>query len=668
VVASDPEFRIGTFAPYVLVRLRVQLVVATGSQAQVRTPVLVIADDSWRDVRLGDHIVASGRLKPAEGHDLAAVLMADPDPQVVGEASWVQRSVTAVRNGLVEATTPLPSAEHALVVALVDGDDSSMPADTVRDFQTTGLTHLLAVSGSNLTLVLSFVLGLARAMGLRGRWRLALGGLAVVFFVLLARPEPSVLRAAAMGVVALAGLSVGGRRRGMRGLCIAVVCLVLIQPELARSIGFLLSTSATAGILLWAPAWRDQLARWMPAALAEAVAVPLAAQLACTPAIAAISGQVSTVAVIANIAAAPAVGPATVIGLVAGLVALVSEPLAHLVGRLAGIPAWWIVTVSRHGADFAGSSLAWPVGPVAIVALGLLCLLVVLVLPRILASPATSLACSVLLVLVVVQPLGRLGWPPAGWLLVMCDVGQGDGMVLNAGGGVAVLVDTGPDPRTMDHCLDRLDVKRIDLVILTHFHADHVNGLPGALEGRDVSEIETTSLRDPPDRAAAVDAWAADSGVTVTEATLGESRTIGELTWTVVGPVRTPSDGLSDDGSGPNNASLVILLETHNHSFLLSGDAEPEEEDDILAGHVDLGVDVFKVAHHGSANQSPDFVLSTHARLALVSVGADNDYGHPAPETLALLRRLGAITYRTDLDGDIAVVDRAGQLAVVTAH
>jgi competence protein ComEC len=113
---------------------------------------------------------------------------------------------------------------------------------------------------------------------------------------------------------------------------------------------------------------------------------------------------------------------------------------------------------------------------------------------------------------------------------------------------------------------------------------------------------------------------------------------------------------------------VVMLVESHGHRFLLSGDAEPEEEDDILAEDVDLDVDVFKVAHHGSANQDPEFVLDTEAPVALISVGAENDYGHPAPETLALLRRLGAITYRTDQDGDIAVVDRAGQLAVVTSR
>ena len=669
VVVSDPVMKEGTFTPYVLVRVRVSEVTGRGRTTRIRSPVLVIGDPSWLRLEFGDHIEASGRLQPGQGVDIAAVLVGDSDPRVVTWASRLDRAVGSVRAGLREAVSPLPPAQRALVPALVDGDDSAMPPDVVADFKTTGLTHLLAVSGSNLTLVLAFVLVTARSCRVRARGLVVLGLVAVVFFVLLARPQPSVLRAAAMGVVALVGLSSGGRRHGIRSLSVAVTVLVLLDPILARSLGFLLSTAATAGILLLAPRWRDCLTKWMPRALAEAIAVPLAAQVACTPAIAAISGQVSMVSVISNLLAAPAVGPTTVIGLLAGLIALVSDRLAHLAGHLAGTPAWWIVWVASHTADFAGSSVSWPVGPIALTVLTGLCLVAVFAMPRTLSSPTGALACVVALILVVVQPLGRLGWPPHGWVMVMCDVGQGDGMVLNAGHGVAVVVDTGPDPSLMDRCLDRLDVDTVALILLTHFHADHVNGLPGALDGRSVTEIETTNLRDPPDRATAVDHWADDADVPVTVATLGERRTIGALSWTVIGPVQrsATAGGGSGEGSAPNNASVVLMLDTQGHRFLLSGDAEPEEEDDMMANGADLGADVFKVAHHGSANQDPAYVFATHAALALISVGADNDYGHPAPQTLGLLQQLGAHTYRTDHDGDIAVVSRAGQLAVLTS-
>jgi competence protein ComEC len=189
---------------------------------------------------------------------------------------------------------------------LVDGDDAGMPPALEQDFRTTGLTHLTAVSGTNLTLVVGFVLLLARSLGARRHWLTLVGLLGIVGFVLLARTEPSVLRAAAMGVVGLFALGTDGRRRGLRALGVAVTGLLLVAPDLAVSQGFALSVLATAGIVLIGPPVQDALRRWLPAPVAAAVAVPFAAQLACTPVIAGLSGSVSLVAVLANLLAEPA--------------------------------------------------------------------------------------------------------------------------------------------------------------------------------------------------------------------------------------------------------------------------------------------------------------------------------------------------------------------------
>ncbi len=156
----------------------------------------------------------------------------------------------------------------------------------------------------------------------------------------------------------------------------------------------------------------------------------------------------------------------------------------------------------------------------------------------------------------------------------------------------------------------------------------------------------------------------------MTEAVVGEGRTIGPLSWRVVGPVTTPvasDQGSSVEGSAPNNASVVVTVQTRGHRLLLGGDAEPEEEADILAANATLDVDVLKVSHHGSANQDRDFVVATNPAIAVISVGVENDYGHPAPETLGLLGELGAQIYRTDRHGDVAIVDQAGRLAVLTS-
>jgi competence protein ComEC len=668
-VASDPIVRPGQFAPFVLVRLTVRQLTGRGAVTEVATPVLVIADESWSTVRMGATVRASGRLGPASTTDVAAVLYGDSDPLVVSEPSWVWQGAGAVRDGVREAVARAPPEERALVPALVDGEESPDLQALADDFQSSGLTHLLAVSGSNLTLVLSFTLLIARMVGIRARGLSLVAVAAVVFFVLVARPEPSVLRAAAMGVVGLAGLAAGGRRRGSRALCVAVLALVLIDPWLARSPGFILSTLATAGILVLGPPWRDALAAWMPAPLAEAVAVPLAAQLACTPVIAVLSGQVSLVAIAANVAAAPAVGPATVLGLVGGLVALVSDHLAHLVGALAMAPAWWIVWVAHTAAGSRGAAVAWPTGAAGVAGLTAVCVAAAVSMRMLLARPSTCLALAGLTLLAVVQPWGRIGWPPRDWVMAMCDVGQGDALALRVGDGAAVVVDAGPDPRLVDRCLDDLGVRTVPLVVLTHFHADHVDGLPGVLDGRRVGQVEVSPLAEPPDRAAQVSQWAAAARVPIITAAAGESWQVGDVSWTTLGPTEATLDGAGDgadpEGSAPNNASIVMRVEAHGVTLLLTGDAEPEEEDAIIGAGADLRVAVVKVSHHGSSNQDPDFYTGTGAAVALISVGADNDYGHPAPETVALMESLGMRVYRTDHDGTVVLAERDGRLVVV---
>lgn len=667
-VTSDPLRKDGQFAPYVLVTLSVDVVTAGSVATTVRSPVLVIGELSWLDVGYGEEVDAFGHLKRPDGPDLAGVLIASGRPTVTAPADRLTRWVGQVRAGLTDAAAPLSPPQAALLPALIDGDVSAMPEQTVADFKTTGLTHLLAVSGSNLTLVLSFVLLVARWVRVKGYSLGAVGFVAVVLFVLLARPQPSVLRAAAMGVVSLAGLSSGSRSRGIRVLSVAVITLVILDPWLSRSIGFILSTLATVGILLLGPRWRDLLARWMPYPLAEAVAVPMAAQIVCTPVIAAISGQVSLVAVLANIVVAPAVGPATVASLLAGLLALVHVAVGQLAGRVAGLPLWWIVWVAEHGARISGASVEWGAGFVSVAVLAALCLGLVVAAPAVLARPVPCLAAVGVLLVTLLHPPGRLGWPPDHWVMVMCDVGQGDALVLNAGRGVAVVVDTGPDPVTMRACLDGLGIQRVALVVLTHFHADHVDGLSGVLAGRRVDEIETSPYDVPVDRYQTVRGLASAAAVPMTTAAAGERRRIGQLAWQVLGPPAATAGGeaASDDGSGPNNASVIMLVKVAGVRILLGGEAEPEEEDAIMASGADLRVDVLKQPHHGSAAQDPRFLAATGAAVSLIPVGADNPYGHPAPQTISWLHQLGTRVYRTDQDGDIALVVRAGGLSVVT--
>jgi competence protein ComEC len=555
------------------------------------------------------------------------------------------------------------------VPALVDGDRTGLDPALADDFRTTGLTHLLAVSGTNLTLVVGFALIVARWLHVRGRWLYVVGALGIAGFVLLARTEPSVLRAAAMGAVGLLGMGSNGADRGMRALGLAVTGLLLVDPALASAVGFGLSVLATAGILLLAPAWRDALARWVPRWVAEAVAVPAAAQLACTPLVAAIAGQVSLVAVAANLLAAPAVGPATVLGLVGGLVTLVWPRAGECVGDAAGWCVEWIVQVAERGASLPTAAVSWGTGPMALTALTALCVAIVVVAPRLLARPSTGLGCCALMVVVVLVRVPTPGWPPAGWLMVACDVGQGDGLVLNTGRAhSAVVVDAGPDPKPMARCLDDLGVSRVPLVVLTHFHADHVDGLPGVLGGRQVGQVWVSRLQDPPQGVSLVRTATERADVRTMVAPYDQTRTIGDITLEPVWPLPDSPTVGPGDGSTANNASVVLLVRIRGVRFLLGGDVEPEGQQRLAASLPGLHVDVLKVPHHGSRYQDLPFLQSLGARLALISVGADNDYGHPALETVAGLAATGERVLRTDRDGSVAVVERGDSLSAVTTR
>ncbi len=539
-VVSDPRRVTGRFGDQVVVRLEARSVTGRGRTHELSTPVLVVGGREWAEVGLGAVVRTSGRLAPADEGDLAGILVSARPPDLLTRQDVWWRGADAVRATIRESVAHRPDDQRALVPALVDGDDAGLSPSLEEDFRTTGLTHLTAVSGTNLTLVVGFLLVVARWCRVRGRWFYVVGAAGIVGFVLLARTEPSVVRAAVMGSVGLLALSGNGRDRAIRALGVAVLGLLLVQPELAVSVGFALSVLATAGIVLVAPGWRDALGRWLPRWLAEAIAVPAAAQLACTPLVAAISGQVSLVAVFANLLVAPAVGPATVCGLAAGLVMFVSATVGRLLGTVAGWCVSWIVMVARHGADLPAASAEWGTGVVALAALSAICVALAVVGPHLLRRPIAGLACGLVVVAGVTVRLPTPGWPGDRWVLAMCDVGQGDALVVRAGPASGVVVDSGPDPTAVDACLSRLGVSQVPLLVLTHFHADHVDGLEGVLDGRQVAAIETTRVLDPIDGVEDVLETATTHGLAVLSATQGTTRDVGELRLQTVWPAPGP--------------------------------------------------------------------------------------------------------------------------------
>ena len=325
--------------------------------ARTRAAVLVIGrGSSWNDLLPGQHLRLRAALSPPRTSDgLSAVVVTSGRVHLVGQAPWWQRAAGAVRGDLRRACLGLPADERGLVPGLVVGDVSAMPSSLTDAFRVSGLTHLNAVSGENCAIVLATVGALVRRTPLSREWRYVVSAAALMGFVVLARPSPSVLRAAVMGGVALFAGVVGRRAQSVPLLAAATLGLLLVDPFLALSPGFALSVLATAAIVLLAPRLTRLLSRWMPRWLAAAIAVPAAAQLACTPVLVLVFGQLTPWAVPANLLAAPAVAPATVVGVTAALVAVVAPLPAQLLAWLAAVPATWLAGVARTVADLPGA-------------------------------------------------------------------------------------------------------------------------------------------------------------------------------------------------------------------------------------------------------------------------------------------------------------------------
>ncbi|MCR6483325.1 ComEC/Rec2 family competence protein [Amycolatopsis sp. OK19-0408] len=614
----------------------------------------------WASLLPGQELTVTGRLMPPRGTDLTvAVLSVRGPPGEPGPAPWWQRTAAVLRAGLHDLCQDLPDEPAGLLPGLVLGDTSALSPRVEQEFVTAGLAHLTAVSGGNLAVACGAVLLLLRVMRLGPRLSAAAAGSCLGGFLVLVGPEPSVLRAGLMAAVALLALALGRRGSALPALAFAVCVLIVADPAMATDFGFALSVFATAGLVLLAPRWAAALVRrGVPPGFAEGLAVPLAAFLVTAPVLAGMAGSVSLVSVLTNVLAAPVVAPATVLGVLATVTGPWWPGAGKVLVHLADPEARWLITVARHGARTPGAVIAWPGGWLGgLLAAAVLGALVLAFRHRRVRLVLAVLVVGALLVFVPVRVIAP-AWPPRNWAMVECDVGQGDAVVLaTADPGRAVVVDTGPEPGPVDECLHRLAVDRIPLLVLSHLHADHIGGLASVFDGRAVGAVAVGAGRAPEWAWRQVAAETARQAVPLVELNPGEHLEWPGLSLDVLGPRYVPARAAAtQDGTTINNSSVVLRARTPVGRVLLTGDVELAAQADLLADIGDLRAEVLKVPHHGSRYSLPTFLAAVAPRVALVSVGAGNTYGHPSKSTVDTLKALGALVTRTDMDGDTAVV------------
>jgi len=632
-------------------------------------------------------------------------------PPQPGLGRWLEDARRAAAAGL-ERTLPEPEAGlgAGILVGLRDRVDRQLAAD----FTTAGVSHIVAISGWNIAIVATSIGALAGALGRRRRTILT--SLAILAYVAFVGPSPSVVRAAAMAGLVLLARELGRPSRATAALGWAVTGLLVVDPGWIGDAGFRLSVLATAGLMAWGTGLARRISGDQPGRirgwLAESLGVSLAAQAATLPVILLYFGRLSLVSPAVNLAVVPLVAPAMAAGalaLVAGLLVGVGFPAA--LATLVGLPAWVllgaIVGGVRLGASvpFASVTLEAPWNLIAAAAAA--AAVVVTATPggriaawlarrrhtaqtrstgrgaqrvepaRGLATPhagpprARRWAVAALAAATLALTIAVVERPPGVTTVTALDVGQGDGILVESGDGQRLLVDGGPDPtglvRTLDERLPPWD-HRIDILVLTHPHEDHVAGLALLLDRYRVRRVYEPGMIGP---GPGYKAWLtalADRHVTHGTLATGDRFELEDIEFHVLwpDPGRVPLHP-ADGGTAINNVSIVLLGTVGAHRFLLAGDIEQEVDPELLARGLPR-VDLLKVAHHSSKTESTEpFLEAAHPRVAIVSAGLGNPYGHPAPTTIARLRAIAHETYRTDLDGTVQVRFEGGVLRVHTS-
>jgi competence protein ComEC len=588
------------------------------------------------------------------------VLRGGDDWRIVGRRGGLGALADRLRRHLDRSIAPGLSGERRAVVAgVVLGEDEGLSDELQDDFRASGLYHLLAVSGQNVLYIALGVAGLGWLLRMP-RLGVELAVLAAIAgYVLAVGWQPSVVRAGVAG--ALASLAWLAARPSDRWHFLASGALVLLAwtPATLLEPGFQLSFAAVASIFLAVPRIQGVLEGYpVPHRLADVVALSLVCGLATAPIAWLHFGAVPLYTVPANALAAPVMGPLLGLGLIAAALEPVVPPaavaLAWTNGWLAAYLAWCARLVA--GLPFAQLTSGW-----TLIALGAAVLAAFALRRMNLGARLAAIATAGLLLLAGIGLLLRRPAElsaPVGLRVVFLDVGQGDAALLQVPEG-NVLVDQGPPEARVGRQLRRLGVRRLAALVLTHPQRDHVGGAAEVLRRLRVDTVLDPGLpSDSPDEAAAL-AEARRRSVPITFVRRGAAYRLGRLQLRVLWPVER---GLPD--ADPNDYAVVLLASYGATDVLLPADAESNVTARLRTGPVE----VLKVAHHGSADPGlADELDELRPRVAIVSVGRGNDYGHPRAGTLAALRAVpGIALYRTDEDGRIVLESDGRRLRVTS--
>jgi len=662
---SEPKLYLARFASdqeQIQHRVAVKLLKIQSSTGELKLSVpatAIFQTDDFNYYR-GQTLRATSQFAPGNPKTRSCCLLKiQGTPELVAQANWAFKFAKMVRSNLHAAMKLAPDNGAALVPGLVLGDTAKQSTELEVAMRGSGLAHLTAVSGGNVTIVLGLFIAIFSLLGLARYWLVAVAVAALAAYVLAVGFDASVMRAAAMGSITLLAFTLKSAVTTGKILVAAVYVLTAFNPWLIINWGFLLSVTATASLIWFAPRLLKAMPWRYPFNLAAALlAATVAASWLTAPLLAIMTSSVPVVSILANLLAAPLVAITTVLGLIAALLALINPGLAVPLSAVASLPAELIAQIALKTAALPGAQLELASNWQRL----LLAVLVGLVVGLISYFRTAKSTLLLLLVIVLSWPIMVAGfriidgWPPKQSFLIACDVGQGTAIIVPLPDNSALLLDVGPDPKLINQCLAKADITKLAAVFISHFHADHAAGLAGALANRKLGRIFVSPNLEPAHQSDAVWQLANKRGLVPEIISAGTELNIQELQVRVLWPA------LASTPSNENDASLILLIKKAGFSFLFTGDIEPAGQQQLMQQH-EVDVDVALVPHHGSKFQAPEFANWTKAEFGLISVGVNN-FGHPAQQTLQSWQ--SAKLLRTDLLGDFALISTPTGLVAVS--
>lgn len=613
------------------------------------------------------------------------VQKADRDVQYLGpdpRANGLYRLAFMIRDklaGIIDQT--MSAASGAVVKGVMLGIRGEIPAETNQAFMTTGIVHILSVSGFHVGILLAALLGLRQLLGAGPQLDLLLAVPVLLVYLIMTGLGPAVVRAGVMAGLLLLANRLERPADWPTAMALAALVVLLGQPLLLFDVGFQLSFLATWGLFYLTPVLLKWLS-FLPRPVGVALAAPLAAQLATLPVVVRYFNLLSPVSLLANLVALPLVSVIMLIGVVALGVGLIYLPLAGIInistGVLTGIFMQFVLFFSKLPG--AAIYLAAPSPAGVILWYGLLVGAVELAkrperqfnlvkgLERYRKQGFTALTVIGLLVLVWVW------WPgPADLTVHFIDVGQGDSTLLQLPHGKNVLVDTGGWPgefadgqgagnKVVLPYLHRLGLNRLDMLVLTHCHEDHAGGAMAVIKALPVDLVVVSPYGMGPEEQGVDPHYTAllktikQKGIKLLPVQAGDQLAIDPA---VQMRVLSPGRSFTGTHSDPNNNAVVLRLVYQDRSLLLGADVEREAQQEILDSGQYLKSEILKVPHHGSKYSLPEFFQKVAPELAVISVGARNSFGQPSPETVAVLQGAGVKVLRTDRDGAVVVKSNA---------